>query len=144
MQKNEKKVEDYSGIKNYLKTSKMKELGIWATDVELYFTASLLDVDIYTFTSNPKEIFHWLRFPASNRNKELPNYKKMAIYLNHKNSNHFEVVIKVKKQAHYYKEVRNLIEFNIIKLKLRFLKFYRFNSIIYICLQDEAMQIIKC
>lgn len=126
IQKNEKEVENFSGVKNYLKNTKMAELTIWASDVEIYFTAKLLEVNIYTFTSNPKGIFHWLRFPASNKNTEQPNDKKMGIYLNHKNSNHFEVVIKVKKQPHYYKVVKYFILFYSIKLKLRFLNFFYF------------------
>jgi len=28
-----------------------------------------------------------------------PDYKKMAIYLNHRNSNHFEIVLKVIKEG---------------------------------------------
>lgn len=79
MQKNENKVENISRIKNYLKNTKMAELTIQTTNVELYFATRLLEVDIYTFTSNPKGIFHWLRFAASNKNKEQPNYKQIAI-----------------------------------------------------------------
>lgn len=87
----------------------MAELIIWTTDIELYFADRFLEVDIYTFTSNLKGIFRWLRFPASNKNKKQPNYKKTAIYLNHKNSNHFEVVIKLRKQSNYSKAVKNCI-----------------------------------
>lgn len=99
MQINSDKVDRFSGIKNYMQNSGMIKLATWATDIEICFTAAFIEADIYTFTSNSKGIFNWVRYPSSLTQKEEPNYNKMALYLYHKNSNHFEVVIKVKKQG---------------------------------------------
>lgn len=100
MQINSDKVDRFSGIKNYMQNSGMIKLATWATDIEICFTAAFIEADIYTFTSNSKGIFNWVRYPSSLTQKEEPNYNKMALYLYHKNSKHFEVVIKVKKQGH--------------------------------------------
>jgi len=96
----ETKVEDFSNTQNYITKSNMECHKVWATEVETYFTAEFLNADIYSFTEN-----QWLRFSHSLQLSAKPDYNKMAIYLNHKSSNHFEVVLKVKKMAGFDKEV---------------------------------------
>lgn len=65
----------------------------------MYFTAAFIETDVYTFTLNPKGIFNWVRYSSSLTQNQEITYNKMAFYLSHKNSNHFEVVIKAKKRG---------------------------------------------
>jgi len=76
MQINDEKVNTFSGIKNYIQNSAMKKMAIWATDIEICFTAAFIEADIYKFTSNSKGIFDWVRYPSSLNQKEEPNYNK--------------------------------------------------------------------
>lgn len=68
-------------IETYLSSTRMLEEGIWATEVEIYATAHLLNVDILTFSGG-----RWLRFAVD----ELD--PPSTIYLNHQ-QNHYNVVL---------------------------------------------------
>jgi len=110
MKNHNTKVDDFSNTQNYITKSNMESDKVWATEVEMHFTAAFLSADIYSFTAN-----QWLRFSHSLQLSTKPDYNKMAIYLNHKNSNHFEVVLKVKKtagvdkQVKYFKFIRRIL-----------------------------------
>ncbi|CAI6356591.1 unnamed protein product [Macrosiphum euphorbiae] len=86
MKKQNTKVEEFSNTQNYIAKSNMESDKVWATEVEMYFTAAFPNADIYSFTAN-----QWLRFSHSLQLSAKPDYKKMAIYLNHKNSNHLKL-----------------------------------------------------
>ncbi|KAE9538567.1 hypothetical protein AGLY_005666 [Aphis glycines] len=94
-----KKVDDFSNTQNYITKSNMESDKVWATEVKMHFTAAFLSADINSFTAN-----QWLQFSHSLQLSTKPDYNKMAIYLKHKNSNHFEVVLKVKKIAGFDKQ----------------------------------------
>ncbi|KAE9533989.1 hypothetical protein AGLY_008725 [Aphis glycines] len=100
MKNHNKKVDDFSNTQNYITKSNMESDKVWATEIEMHFPAAFLSADIYSFTAN-----QWLRFSHSLQLSTKPDYNKMAIYLKHKNSNHFEVVLKVKKIAGFDKQL---------------------------------------
>lgn len=66
----------------------MPEEGIWATEVEIFATAHLLNVDILTFSRGC-----WLRFAVDELDPSL-RIRTEAIYLNHQ-QNHYNVVLSV-------------------------------------------------
>ena len=66
--------------------------GSWATEVEIFAMAHLLNVDIYTFTSG-----QWLRFSCKDV-EPTSQSKTAAIYLNHSGQNHYNVVLTVSEE----------------------------------------------
>lgn len=75
-------------IENYLLSTRMTEEGIWATEVEIFVTAHLLNVDILTFSRG-----RWLRFAVDELDPSL-RIRTEAIYLNHQH-NHYNIVLSV-------------------------------------------------
>lgn len=75
-------------IENYLSSTRMTEEGIWATEVEIFVTAHLLNVDILTFSRG-----RWLRFAVDELDPSL-RIRTEAIYLNHQ-QNHYNIVLSV-------------------------------------------------
>lgn len=67
----------------------MMEEGKWATELEILACAHLLGLDIFTFSDS-----RWVRFSGKNVS---PSFKpsNVALYLNHKNKNHYNVVLDV-------------------------------------------------
>lgn len=79
-------------VTQYLINSQMHKLGIWATQVEICAAASMLDTDIYTYTLNTAtNKYQWLRYPATT-SLLSPISTSSAIYLQHTNNNHYDVV----------------------------------------------------
>ncbi|XP_061190221.1 uncharacterized protein LOC133198091 [Saccostrea echinata] len=76
--------------KEYLERSRMRERGIWGTEIELHYSALYFNITIYVYTKyGPKH--DWLEFkPASQTNGK-------AIYLYHRDGNHYDVVRSVSK-----------------------------------------------
>ncbi|XP_055956955.1 uncharacterized protein LOC126820662 [Patella vulgata] len=79
----------FLSVDDYLKRSRMRYLGSWATELEIYVCADLLQVDIYTYSSN-----RWLKF---SKLQILDNGSNSieGIYINHANQVHYEVVLNV-------------------------------------------------
>ena len=80
-------------VENHLALSKMSIEGSWATEVEIFAMAHLLNIDIYTYTNN-----HWLRFSCEDIDSSSQS-KEAAIYLNHCGQNHYNVVLTVAKET---------------------------------------------
>ena len=76
---------------DYLNQSGMTENGTWATEAEIVATANLLGYDIYTY-SKFGHYMEWMNHPAS---FSLQNITEYALYINHVNGIHYDVVISV-------------------------------------------------
>ncbi|XP_062621669.1 uncharacterized protein LOC134283235, partial [Saccostrea cucullata] len=76
-------------VQSHLSSTQMSQEGSWATEVEIYATAHLLNVDIYTFSRES-----WLRFLVVEVEPCVQS-KTEAIYLNHHEQNHYNVVLSV-------------------------------------------------
>ncbi|XP_049319463.1 uncharacterized protein LOC125780983 [Astyanax mexicanus] len=79
--------QDYTSLKEYLERSRMNFVGSWATDIEIQAAADFLGVDVYTYTSDK-----WLKF-----NCRGSKVTEDGIYLVHRNGNHYETVVCVKR-----------------------------------------------
>uniref|UniRef100_A0A146L0V6 OTU domain-containing protein n=1 Tax=Lygus hesperus TaxID=30085 RepID=A0A146L0V6_LYGHE len=88
MRENEKMVEGLGG-RNYLDKSLMWTEGMWPTEVEIYVSACMLDTDIYTYMDGK-----WLRFSSSGK-LEISDKVDRAIYLQNKENVHYDVVVQV-------------------------------------------------
>ncbi|XP_062576087.1 uncharacterized protein LOC134237971 [Saccostrea cucullata] len=73
----------------YLKRTRMRENHVWGTDIELYFAAMFLNCSIFVFSKHGKG-YDWLEFKPSNSKST-----DFAIYLHHKNGDHYDVVTSV-------------------------------------------------
>lgn len=73
---------------DYLKRKKMRENGVWGTDIELYFAAKVFNCSIFVYSKYGNS-YDWLEFKTENKTTSL------AIYLHHKNSDHYDVVTSV-------------------------------------------------
>ncbi|XP_006824386.2 uncharacterized protein LOC100379079 [Saccoglossus kowalevskii] len=80
----------YKSVSDYLVKSRMENLRIWATEVEIVAAAHLLRTDIYTFSQG-----RWLKYSSTQIDKNIINNEK-GIYLNHCMEIHYEVVECVK------------------------------------------------
>lgn len=67
----------------------MMRTGKWATELEILACAHLLSLDIFTFSG-----CRWIRFSGKNVSKSFKP-KTVALYLNHKDENHYNVVLDV-------------------------------------------------
>lgn len=74
---------------DYLDSSQMSQGGTWATEVEIFATAHLLNTDIFTYSGGC-----WIRF-AVNDVEPSEQETNGAIYLNHHHQNHYNVVLSV-------------------------------------------------
>ncbi|XP_019646755.1 PREDICTED: uncharacterized protein LOC109487211 [Branchiostoma belcheri] len=71
------------------------DLGAWASQVEMDAMALFLGVRIYLYTKYGKE-WTWFKYPSNESiGDQILLEPGNAIYLNHANQNHFEVVTKV-------------------------------------------------
>ena len=80
-------------VENHLLSSKMSENGTWATEVEIFAMAHLLNVEIYTYTNG-----HWLRFSPNDVDSCMQSTVG-AIYLSHCGQNHYNVVVTVESES---------------------------------------------
>ena len=82
----------------YLNRSKMLENGTWTTEAEIVATANYLGYDIYTYTKYGN-VMEWMNHPAS---FSLQNITEFALYIDHVNGNHYNVVMSVKKKVGFF------------------------------------------
>ncbi|XP_062614203.1 uncharacterized protein LOC134275940 [Saccostrea cucullata] len=76
-------------VESHMSSTQMSQEGTWATEVEIFATAHLLNIDLYTYSGGS-----WLRFSV----KEVDPCRQRrtgAIYLNHYQQNHYNVVLSV-------------------------------------------------
>lgn len=76
-------------VETHLLSSQMLQEGTWATEIEIFATAHLLNTDIYTFSGGC-----WVRFSIKDVESSAQN-RTGAIYLNHRQQNHYDVVLSV-------------------------------------------------
>lgn len=73
-------------MNDYLIMSKMTESGTWATELEIFGVASLLNIDLYTFSCG-----QWLLYSGRQVYGESA-IKRGSIFLHHLNDNHYNVL----------------------------------------------------
>lgn len=73
----------------YLSSTQMLQEGTWATEVEIFATAHLLNVDIYKYSGEC-----WLKFSVCQIETCMQS-RPGAIYLNHHQQNHYNIVLSV-------------------------------------------------
>ena len=73
-------------VELYLQTSRMELNSTWASEVEIFATAFLLQTNIYIYT---KSGVHWTWL----RHSPTGNVSNKSIYLYHRNQNHYDVVL---------------------------------------------------
>ncbi|XP_073667604.1 uncharacterized protein [Paramisgurnus dabryanus] len=102
--------EEYRSVKDYLTQCRMYYSGSWATEIDIFCTADLLKINIFTFNDD-----RWnVHTPTGH------SFTENAIYLNHCNSNHYEVVTCVKSQDNVCAEAcKGAGDDNSIKQRLR-------------------------
>lgn len=76
-------------VESHISSTRMLHEGTWATEVEIFATAHLLSTDIYTYSGG-----RWIKF-SDNDVEPSMQIKTEAIYLNHHQQNHYNVVISV-------------------------------------------------
>ncbi|XP_062609537.1 uncharacterized protein LOC134271330 [Saccostrea cucullata] len=76
-------------VESHLSSSKMLQGGTWATEMEIFATAHLLKIDVYTYSEGC-----WLRFLVADVEPSMQS-RNGAIYLNHQQQNHYNVVLSV-------------------------------------------------
>ncbi|XP_042269742.1 uncharacterized protein LOC121898666 isoform X1 [Thunnus maccoyii] len=74
---------EYSSVVEYIKSSKMRYVGSWATEVEIQAAADCLGVNIFTYHDD-----RWLEYSCKYR-----CFSKQGIYLENCNGNHYESVV---------------------------------------------------
>lgn len=87
-----RKIADYLGIPNvstYISSSKMEMSSVWATEVEIFATASLLKCDINVYSVYSSSSMEWQLYPASFNLNETTT----ETILLQNSENHFEPVI---------------------------------------------------
>lgn len=76
-------------VQSHLSSTEMSKLGTWATEVEIFATAHLLNIDIYTYSRGC-----WLKFAADDV-QFFTETRSGAVYLNHHHQNHYNVILSV-------------------------------------------------
>ncbi len=82
----------------YFRQSQMEQNTQWATEVEIFATSHLLATEIYVYTLSGHNQWKWLKYSAVSFDSLLTMHNR-AIYINHKNSNHYEPVQDVQNQS---------------------------------------------
>ncbi|XP_062572298.1 uncharacterized protein LOC134234263 [Saccostrea cucullata] len=109
-------------LRSYLLSSKMSEDGVWATELEIHAMSHLLNVDIYTYSDRK-----WICFSGEVPNPEVVDQKE-AIYLYHRQQNHYDVVLCVSaipsekesvRQSRSCKREYNLRRGNRLRMKVK-------------------------
>ena len=88
MNKHKEVIENNFGI-TYLNDSKMNELGVWATEVEILSTAAALQTDIMIYCNHGTSL-KWLNYSGRTIG-DAPTTLK-CIYLQNVTGNHFDLV----------------------------------------------------
>lgn len=76
-------------VESHISSTQMSQEGTWATEIEIFGTAHLLNTDVYTFSGG-----RWIRFSVNDVEPFAQN-RTGAIYLNHRHQNHYNVVLSV-------------------------------------------------
>ncbi|XP_053199091.1 OTU domain-containing protein 1-like [Scomber japonicus] len=74
---------EYSSVADYVRESKMRYVGSWATEVEIQAAADCLGVNIFTFCDG-----RWLEYSC-----KFNGLSRQGIYLENCNGNHYETVV---------------------------------------------------
>ncbi|XP_052276203.1 uncharacterized protein LOC127875286 isoform X2 [Dreissena polymorpha] len=85
-------------IHEYLMTSKMEQIGQWATEVEIFAAANLLQSNIYMYTKVGVN-WKWAEFKHDYLQRTSVGLPNVAIYIKHRNTNHFEPVMSVQQNS---------------------------------------------
>ena len=78
----------------YITSTGMDKDGVWATEVEIFAAARLLETDIYTFIKY-NDRWKWVRYPQSGILSSSVNQEKRAIYLVNTGGVHYDVVLEI-------------------------------------------------
>ncbi|XP_062606870.1 uncharacterized protein LOC134268630 [Saccostrea cucullata] len=79
-----------SSVENHLALTDMSKDGTWATELEILALCHLLSTDVHTYTEN-----RWVRYSRQMIQSTTNDQSSGAIYLDHKNQNHYDVVVTV-------------------------------------------------
>ena len=85
-------------LSSYVEHSNMINNGVWGSDIEIFAASSMLSTDIYVYTKTG-EHFTWQKFSRSMLDGSSPK-NKCAIYLQHTNGLHYDVVLDVCSTMH--------------------------------------------
>ena len=85
-------------LSSYVEHSNMINNGVWGSDIEIFAASSMLSTDIYVYTKTG-ERFTWQKFSRSMLDGSSPK-NKCAIYLQHTNGVHYDVVLDVCSTIH--------------------------------------------
>ena len=84
-------LKEHESIIQYLKISKMDTLTVWATEIEIFAAAQMLQTSIYVYAISGGK-YTWLEHaPIENVNCSISQHFQEAIYLTNI-SNHYETV----------------------------------------------------
>ena len=98
------KLRDARVPQKYIQTSRMADDGVWGTEVEIQAASSFFNVPIFVYTKYGVK-YDWLEFKPTNVRKS-----KGAIYLHHRNEDHYDVVVSVENNIEMA-QVRVIISF---------------------------------
>ena len=73
-------------MNEYLQRSNTRESGTWATELEIIAVATMLKINIYTYSTG-----RWLLYSETLVNHDCTNNRE-SIFLHHINENHYNVV----------------------------------------------------
>lgn len=82
--------------------SVMEKEGNWATELEILALSDMLSVNIFTFSNGS-----WLKFSGKDIYISLKT-KHEGLYLNHKNENHYDVVLDVGESSALHENNRKI------------------------------------
>ncbi|KAK3088416.1 hypothetical protein FSP39_018892 [Pinctada imbricata] len=85
--------EEHESVISYLQTSNMTEDCVWATEFEIFVASSMLNCVIYTFSNGT-----WIKFALPTCDKRNISDKN-KIFLDHVNTNHYDVVLSTDSQT---------------------------------------------
>ncbi|XP_016656023.1 uncharacterized protein LOC107882322 [Acyrthosiphon pisum] len=87
------RVRAYVGdIDSYLDINPLNVIGTWATDVEIFATALMLNTNIYIYSDYHKS---WQLFGKNGNYKDGVRVNENCLYMCHINRNHYSVVADV-------------------------------------------------
>ncbi|XP_062600922.1 uncharacterized protein LOC134262538 [Saccostrea cucullata] len=92
-------------VENHLALTDMTNDGTWATELEIFGLCHLLNIDVHTYTEN-----HWVTYSRQMIQTTTNDEFIGSIYLDHKNRNHYNVVVTVaEKNSDDYMKTHSLL-----------------------------------
>lgn len=88
-------------VESHISSTRMLHEGTWATEVEIFATAHLLNTDLYTFSGG-----RWIKFSGNDVEPSM-QIRSEGIYLNHHQQNHYNVVLSVNGEYPNMTETQN-------------------------------------